>query len=110
MARVFLPVGYFRDTATVYTEGASGAFDTVARQTLLCRLETINRQAGAGFERPDLPVARELHSDPAYEVPKYSQLLISGRRWNPNPATIAQVKHHDGTVIYQRCEVVEAGT
>lgn len=111
MARVFLPTGYFRDTATVYTEGGSGAWDTVAQNNLACRLETVSRQAAAtGFERTDLATIRELHSDPAYEIPRYSQLLIGGKRWNPNPASITLVKHHDGTGIYYRCDLTEAGT
>lgn len=107
-----LPAGYFRDTATIYTENATtGAFDVVARTGLACRLVAVDRQAGAtGPDRADLAALREMHSDPTYSIPPYSHLLIDGRTWTPNPRTSLLEKHHNGDGIFWRSDLVESAS
>jgi len=113
MARVFLPTGYFRDTAVVYTENATtGLFTVVAQAGLACRLNDVGRQAAAtGQDRTDLASIRELHSDPAFTFPTADyQIAIDGRAWNPNRRTRSLEKHHDGTAIYWRTDLTEAAS
>ncbi|HXI17971.1 MAG TPA: hypothetical protein VNM48_16535 [Chloroflexota bacterium] len=114
MARVFLPTGYFRDTAVVYTENATtGAFDSLIKSGLACRLEVISRrEAGAtGPDRAELGTIRELYSDPDYDLKtngRYGQIEIGGERWNPEPNSFFLEKHHDGTPLYWRCDLTGA--
>ncbi|HXI17661.1 MAG TPA: hypothetical protein VNM48_14975 [Chloroflexota bacterium] len=113
MPPTYLPVGYFRDSGTVYTENATtGRFTVVAQAGLACRVNDVSRQAAAtGQDRADLASIRELHSDPAFSFPPADhQIAIDGRTWNPNRRTRSLEKHHDGTGIYWRTDLTEAGS
>ena len=82
------------DRAIVYTENpATGTYDVVAKSNLRCRLEHV----GGGqtvAERAALMEIRHLVFDIAYEMPEDCEVLIDGRRYNPQPGTFAR---HRGT-------------
>ncbi len=108
-----LPVGYFRDVATVSTENVTtGLFSTVAQASLACRLNAVGRQAAAtGRDRSDFAAIQELHSPPDYTFPAEAyQLVIDSRTWNPDRRTSKLVKYDDGTGLYWRTDLTEATT
>lgn len=98
-------------TATVYTEGAGGAFTVVAKVNLGCRLSTISgRGATTTVDRAELLAMRQLFWDPSYDMPECCQIEIDGVRWNPQPGTfVAPTRPIGGIIAYRACDVVRAG-
>ncbi len=91
----------------VYTEGAGGAFTTVARAAEPCRLGQIDTGgARSAPERAELASLRRLVWGPGYALPAHCQVEIDGERWNPVEGThAAPTWPFDGTVIYRSCDV-----
>jgi hypothetical protein len=71
---------------TVYTQGASGRHDTLAKADLACRFVPLG--GGQSIQdRASLAASRKLLFDPSYEMPTDSQIERDGERWNPQVDT-----------------------
>lgn len=99
-------------TATVYGEGASGAFDDVLTTGLRCRLANRRTQPGAtGLERAELGHNRAFIWGPDYELPtEHVQIAVNGfpDRWNVEAGTVSAFPWEDGSFVYRRASVVRA--
>jgi len=100
----------FDTTATVYGRGASGAFDTVLKANLACRLVLVSRQAATtNSERAQLAAVRSLRWEASYVMPQYCQIEIDGLRWNLVSTNAFQtLDGPSGTAVFKRADVVRA--
>ena len=92
----------------VYTETpATGAYTTVERSGLRCRLAHVNQQpAATGADRAELAAIRNLLWEPGYEMPETAQVDVAGVRWNVVPGTFGAYRGPTGAVVYRRCDLV----
>lgn len=80
------------DRATVYTENVvSGTYDVVAKSNLRCRLEHVGGGSTVA-ERAELAEIRHLVFDIGYEMPEDCEILIDGKRWNPQAGTFGRLR------------------
>ncbi len=100
-------------TADIYTPHATtGDYTVLAKSGLVCRLAYISRHVGqtTSGERVEIAQARRLLWEEAYTMPENAQIDVGGERWNVRPGTLGSLRGPDSSVIYRRCEVVEAGS
>ncbi len=106
MARSLLPASVLDETAAVYTEDASGAFNVLARADLACRLGHVSARGASGaVERAELVATRRLVWPADYVMPERCQIEIDGQRWNPVHGSFA-APTVAGRVAYRACDVV----
>ena len=96
--------------ADVYTPNATdGAFTTVAKSGLVCRLAYIQPGAAdVGQERENIGSRRRLLWAENYTMPDTAQVLVDGERWNVRQGTAGGLRGPDSSVVYRRCEVERA--
>lgn len=96
-------------TCTVYTQGASGRHDTLARSGLACRFVPL----GGGQTIPDRAAnaeGRKLLFDPGYTMPANAQIERDGERWNVlNSSLLARTSpfggiHHNSALLVRAPE------
>ncbi len=102
---------FLLERATVYTEGASGAFDTVVATNVPCRLFT-RRTAPftVGLERSELDHTRAFVWDAA-ALPladEHVQIAVGTTRWNVLAGSLYDPKGQGGRTEYGRLDVVRA--
>jgi hypothetical protein len=85
-----------------------GQYTVLDRAALRCRLDAPDLAGAAtGAQRAELAANRELHWDPAYQMPDYAQVLVASRRWNVQTRGASPVPAPDGTALYWRAVVVQ---
>ena len=96
-------------TMVVYTRAAvgsgSGTFDVTDNVSRVCRLARQQRIGQATLRAED-PATRILRWHPDYVLPARCEVLISGVRWRPRPATFYEEAHGPSQIVVSReCEV-----
>lgn len=96
------------DTATVYTEGSSGTFDTSVKTGLHCRLAHISGRGGNVQDRAELLALRQLLWEPSYVMAETVQIEVNGDgvRWNAVHGTFGALRGPSGAVMYRRADLV----
>jgi hypothetical protein len=99
----------YSKTATVYTRGAGGAFDVVAKSNLAVRLSPPGSAApgtGRAVLIEDWTIAWH---EIAYAMPDAAQVAIDGLRWTIQAGTQAY-REAGSTLIERSCRLTRAKT
>lgn len=98
-------------SATVYAEdAATGAYTTVLKSGLKCRLVHVGRQtATTAGERAELAAIRNLLFEPDYVMPETAQIEVDSIRWAPVAGTFGAFRGPSGAVVFRRADVVRQG-
>ena len=98
------------DSCDVYTAAVdTGAFTVQAKSGLACRLCHLDQSAhDAADDRAEGVRRRMLMYDRSYAMPAHCQVEIAGQRWSVVEGTADGRRGPMGTVVFNRCEVVEA--
>lgn len=105
-----MPSALWTTTADVYTRtAATGAYTTLAKADLVCRLALQSYQASGVDPSTGQPAPRLLWQDTTYSLPHSCQVEVAGVRYTPihgsekAPAPL-------GTALYRAVDLIRAET